>query len=143
MLKQQDHILQQINTLIIGERHKFIEQTGRGTSASYITIPSTLHDQAVRQHIEGDRTIGCFYCGKGSKFLCFDIDDKEPIKTLGIISTLKRIGFPKEHIHVEDSGNKGYHVWLFFDDTLPIEKLVSFGKWVISQLGEYQDGVEL
>jgi biotin operon repressor len=94
-------------------------------------------------HIDGDMTVGVFYCHGGSKFLAFDIDDVIDVKVRGIICTLERIGIAKQDIHVEFSGNKGYHVWLFIDGTLPIQRLVQFGKWVIGQMGEYRDRIEL
>jgi hypothetical protein len=56
---------------------------------------------------------------------------------------LRKIGICNDDIHVEFSGSKGYHVWLLIDDTLPIKRLVAFGKWVISQMGDYSDKIEL
>lgn len=142
-MRNEQQLLQKMNELLIGERKRFIEQIHHGEQSAYITVYYTLTDQVVLKHIRGERTVGAFYIGKWSKFLCFDIDDTNEIKARGIIATLQQAGIPKEHIHVEDSGNKGYHVWLFFSEPMLISKLVEFGKWVIRQMGEYQEKIEL
>ncbi len=136
----EDQIIRKFNELIIGSRNRFIEQI---SDTGYIERKNKLIDTIVRDHINGKRTIGCFYCNGGTKFMVFDIDEVDDVRAPAIITILKRLGIKDYDIHLESSGNKGFHIWLFFDQTLPIKKIVDFGHWVISQLGEYASKIEL
>lgn len=58
-----------------------------------------------------------------TKFICFDVDvpDKKMATwtVYRLVNTLTEIGIPLEYIYISTSGNKGYHVELYF--TNPIE----------------------
>ncbi len=142
----QDHkeaLLQQLNTLIIGNRNRFIEQYGEGEQARYATSTKPLVDTVVKAHLSGERTVGCYYAGKASKFLCFDIDEKDPSIPLKLLLFLKDAGFKSEELHVEYSGLKGWHIWLFFKELVPISQLVTFGDYLIKRLGSMGKKIEL
>ncbi|EFU43854.1 hypothetical protein PVOR_01545 [Paenibacillus vortex V453] len=142
----QDHkeaLLQQLNTLIIGERKRFIEQSGEGEATKYFTAKRAIRDDDVMAHLDGERTVGCFYIGKASKFLCFDIDENNPSIPLQLLQLLKDAGFKSEELHVENSGLKGWHIWLFFEKPVPISRLVTFGRYYIKELGSMGTKIEL
>ncbi|MNW47130.1 hypothetical protein D3C74_244520 [compost metagenome] len=141
--QHKDALLKQVNKLIIGERDGFIEQYGEGDKTKYCTFTKKLVDSTVKSHLSGKRTVGCFYIGKASKFLCFDVDENDPFIPLQLLQLLKETGFTPEELHVEYSGSKGWHVWLFFEEPVPIAKLVSFGKYMIQQLGTKGKKIEL
>ncbi|MNO23414.1 MarR family protein [compost metagenome] len=136
-------LLCKINQLIIGERKRFLEQYGQGENAKYYTAKRTLKDEIIAQHLEGERTIGCYYIGSTSKFLCFDIDEPEPDIPLQLLKMLKDIGFEQHELHLEHSGSKGWHIWLFFDGNISISTLSAFGKYFIKELGHDRHCIEL
>lgn len=136
-------LLVKLNQLIIGERKRFIEQYGQGESVKYYTAKRTLKDEIVSQHLEGTKTVGCYYIGRTSKFLCFDIDEPDPDIPLQLLKLLKDSGFQANELHLEHSGSKGWHVWLFFQEPVPIARLAAFGTQIINELGSMGTCIEL
>lgn len=136
--RYQNELISQINHLIIGERQRFIEQYGEGDTVTYRTVKGLkLTDAIIKKHLCGKKTIGIFYCKGASKFLCFDIDDKDELKPRLLISALKEAGIREEDIHLESSGMKGWHIWLFFSQPIQIARLVHFGKLMLERIGAY------
>jgi hypothetical protein len=119
-------IVKKINDIYITNRKKYLlmDQNGK-----YSTLykgrgkTTSLNDGHIKQHLRGKSTIGIFTGDELTKFICFDIDasDKQRAKwfTLKIIDSLINIGIPQDYIYTSFSGNKGYHVEIFF--TEPIE----------------------
>jgi len=108
-------IIQKINDLYILYRKKWLKFDTTG----YSTISSTITDYHVRNHLQGHYTLGVFAGEIFSKFLCFDVDVKEPPlakwTAYKLVNTLQEIGIPGEYIYISTSGNKGYHVEIFFN----------------------------
>ena len=90
--------------------------------------PLPLDDSAIRQHLKGIITLGAYLVKEDSvKTLIFDFDAKRD-ETLGnlkaevnkLIDALSFVGISS---YVEFSGNKGYHVWVFFSN--PVKASIS------------------
>lgn len=91
----------------------------------------------LRQRDTGNTraTCGIFYAGSQSKYFCFDIDGKQASSAERQEITEKLIGeianyIPKKDIHLEYSGKKGYHIWVFFNQLIDIDNLLAFAKSV-------------
>ncbi|TVX97951.1 TOTE conflict system archaeo-eukaryotic primase domain-containing protein [Cohnella terricola] len=137
-------LVDKINQLIIGERKRFIQQYGKHESVAYRTVTDkSLTDWRVEQHLTGNMTLGCFYKGSHSKFLVYDIDKQDPSIPLGLIRLLKGYGFQSGDLHLEVSGTKGWHLWIFFNFPLPIDTLAAFGNFVREVLGASAKSIEL
>lgn len=144
ILNNKQQLLQKINGLIIGERKRYIQQYGQGDRVSYRTVSNrSLIDRNVTEHIVGEKTYGCYYNGKLSKFLCFDIDEPNPENPLKLIQGLLEVGFEKRHLHLENSGSKGWHLWIFFESYLPITELVELGNYILTKMGIKRKTIEL
>lgn len=141
--EHKDALLNKLNDLIIGERKRHLHQYEEGATVAYRTVKETLTDRKVLEHIEGEKTFGCYYFGGYSKFLCFDIDEPDPAIPMYLIKLLRDYGFEKNHLHLEHSGSKGWHLWIFLKDKLPINKLTILGRYVIDELGSYGEDIEL
>jgi hypothetical protein len=138
---QVDDLVRQVNYLMVRTRTPFIEQyKDNEGNTKWMQRKYTLTDNILRDHFSGDRTVGIFYGGKGgTKFLVFDVDAEgdssaQYIRVNGILSALVRAGIDPTDIHVMFSGLKGYHVQLFFEDMLPINSVVAFGRAILAQL---------
>ncbi len=147
---QVDDLVRQVNYLMVRTRTPFIEQyKDNEGNTKWMQRKYTLTDNILRDHFSGDRTVGIFYGGTGgTKFLVFDVDAEgdssaQYIRVNGILSALVRAGIDPNNIHVMFSGLKGYHVQLFFEDMLPINSVVAFGRAILAQLKDYRSGVEL
>lgn len=104
-----------------------------------------LNDGLIDTHLKGGLTYGIFSGGYFNKFITFDVDCKH--ETTARWATLKLVhvlvdefGISRKHIHVSLSGNKGYHVDLFFDKPILVSELKEFYRNVISNVGAIPNG---
>lgn len=148
-------IIQKINRLFITTRHKWISgysylengdlktsyRTNKKDRAGENTHLNDryLNDTDISRHLDFKHVVGIFPPPKFTSFFCFDIDGKEGEKpyelaksiTLDVIDELKHY-FNEKDIHVVFSGNKGYHVWLFFNRTIETKDVLAFAKMIAS-----------
>lgn len=143
-------IVEKVNDLFVTTRYKHLIQKKDGTyktsdvnnnelnKAKYGKTfrPDTyLADWKIQEHLDGKRTMGVFGTSFGSKFLTFDVDVEDaPISrwiTLKVVNQLVELGVPQDKIYVSSSGNKGYHIDLYFTDILSNAKLNQFYQLVM------------
>lgn len=97
-----------------------------------------LTSKQIEGHLDGRYTLGVFAQNYLTKFICFDIDVREPLHakwvTYSLIDVLISIGIPEKYIHISTSGNKGYHVDIYFSDTLSIEVIKEFYHLIIGKI---------
>jgi len=112
---REKEIIQKINDLYILYRKKWLKFDTTG----YSTISSTITDYHVKNHLQGHYTLGVFAGEIFTKFVCFDVDIINPQMAkwtvYKLVDTLQEIGIPGEYIYISTSGNKGYHVEIFFN----------------------------
>lgn len=92
--------------------------------------PVPLSNSTVCKHLNQKMAIGIFAGEHTSKFICFDVDDGSQDTVRKIIQLLDSLGVGKRYVYVSSSGNKGYHVEVFFDDIVYTEKLRIIYDWV-------------
>ncbi len=117
-------------------RKEFIAVQG---TSHYYPIKQELNESVLTKHIDGIKTFGVYVLTKSSKcnFICIDIDIEKielsqvnfadskikfehlKNKLLKFQNILEKEFFKPENILYEDSGGRGYHIWMFFDQ--PIE----------------------
>ncbi|WP_311063169.1 TOTE conflict system archaeo-eukaryotic primase domain-containing protein [Staphylococcus epidermidis] len=114
--------MQALKKYFVSSKQKHIEQREDG---SYRHIPNGLCDNDLVSHIKGIKTVGIFSGEVFTKFLCFDVDTGKSNKAqarndvLNLrLSLITDFGLSDNNLEVVDSGNKGYHVYLFFDDLI-------------------------
>lgn len=108
--------------------------------------PRKLVDSIIGAHLAGRVTIGIYQLSTTDtvKWICLDIDkDKNALETHSaeelhknaqeqvrrIVSSALLSGVKPV---VEDSGNRGYHVWVFFDKEISAAKAQAVGHHVIN-----------
>ncbi|MBA9087663.1 hypothetical protein FHR92_004148 [Fontibacillus solani] len=97
-----------------------------------------LADWQFEKHLNGEFTVGTFGGKLKSKFMTFDVDfpsglDMAKWITYKISKTLDELGIHNYYINF--SGNKGYHIDLFFDDLISIDHAQRFFDYVIQRSG--------
>lgn len=139
MLDTNDKLVRVIESLFISSKKKRIEQQDDG---SYFTLYNGLSKQHLLDHIQGNKTIGIFSGDVYSKYICFDVDTGKHQRSIAkrdtkilIYTLISEFNLSKDYITVVDSGNKGYHVYLFFDDVIHVEYLRAFYREVIERAG--------
>lgn len=139
-------LVQAFEKLFISSKQKRIEQQSDG---SYYVKHNGLARSHLISHLQGTKTIGIFSGDVYSKYLCFDIDTgsyskaqaRNDVRVL-VWSLISEFGISKEYIPVADSGNKGYHVYLFFDDVIHVEYLRAFYREVLERTGYSTSDIE-
>lgn len=121
----------------------------------YFPVPRTLDEFYVRRHLEGDATFGLYVLNRASccHLVCIDIDiprsDLSEVdfkhseakygylkdKLDAVLEALfERLGVPPEATLLEDTGGRGYHIWVFFSETVQGRTAVAFGEALKRQL---------
>lgn len=104
-------ILKQIYNEDMKESAYIFEKLDNKKTNQYFLVKNLM-----KKHILFEETIGLFANREYgfSKFITFDVDSKDTKYLKELIMELKRIGIKESNLLVSNSGNKGYHVDLFF-----------------------------
>jgi len=114
----------------------FGEQYSVEGAASWRRLSEPLTIEILRQHLEGERTVGVYAINPSDQsclWVCFDFDpeisgvtslDELKKEADKLIAVLEKGGIPKTAILREFSGSKGIHVWVFFNP--PISAIVAY-----------------
>ncbi|MFQ9628371.1 MAG: DNA primase [Enterococcus avium] len=143
-------IIKKMNALFITYRKRFLSQyRNKDGVVTFLTTTYPLADWAISRHLCGDKTIGVLLGDGGmTKFFTFDVDIKDNLTesrevTRRLVNFLiDRYGIAREDIHVSVSGQKGYHVDLYFDSVFFEHELIPFYNEVLSELNETPDRIE-
>jgi len=143
-------IVDAINDLYILNRWQYLilNNEGKYSTKQHYKYPiegvknsKVLSDWMVYHHINGKHTLGVF-AGKpngveSSKFITFDIDirDKQLAEhtVYKIVHILQDVGIEDWYYHVSLSGNKGYHIDMFFDAPIENSLLKQFYQYVLAE----------
>lgn len=91
--------------------------------------PFKLTKKQIENHLAGKDTIGV-RAKNYTKFMCLDIDtkgDQAKQDARNLISLLQvEFNISIEHIHLVNSANKGYHIFLIFDDIVSVSNMEKF-----------------
>lgn len=142
--------------LFVGREDTYARETaGAGGRCVTEQVPEPLTDNLVRRHLSGDMTIESYVRrpNNTSKYVVFDIDISKKIllqysygtpefasckqkaaeRASQICSVLKKMGLTG---YIEDSGYRGYHVWVFFTEWIPVRYINQFTDCVQKEAGE-------
>ncbi|GIP50939.1 hypothetical protein J53TS2_45300 [Paenibacillus sp. J53TS2] len=145
----QKEVIKKLNELYIVQTGRYLRQSKQG----YITCiagrqnnqgkkTQKLNDWHFEQHLNGKFTIGTFSGEQTTRFITFDVDFHDLIKAKWITGkvaiTLNDMNI--EH-HISFSGNKGYHIDIFFEDLIEVDHAMRFFNYVIqvSDIIEHSD----
>jgi DNA-binding Lrp family transcriptional regulator len=116
-------IVDKIKDLFVTVRYKYIKQNeDNGDYATFNSIKNSNHyplvDNSIRSHLQHKSTYGIFCNMSSAKFITFDVDIRDLLKAkktvLAIHKVLNDFGIPDDVIYTSISGNKGYHVEIYF-----------------------------
>ncbi|ONN26436.1 hypothetical protein XJ44_08945 [Thermosipho affectus] len=147
-------ILRKFLELFSGREDVFAVQLNDGT---YRPIRRSINFNDVKKHISGKTTIGIYQLKKNDeiKFAVFDVDIKKSFLennkntyfeeaktvTLKISSILSQYNIKN---YIEFTGNRGYHVWFFFDEALSSYKVKVFMESILKNIHlEESIGIEV
>jgi hypothetical protein len=130
-IKNEELIIKKINELYIMTRYKYLSLSKKGMYSTFNKEKNEnvkpLQDYMISNHLQGKNTYGVFPSRDKTKFLCFDVDvtDENNAKwvTYKIYYSLIDFGIDSSKIYISFSGNKGYHIEVFFNS--PIENAIA------------------
>lgn len=153
-LKQQKKSQIQIDTQVIkrflelftGREDVFAVQTDEG----YRPIRMPMTERDVFEHLSGEKTLGAYVLRSDNciKFAAFDVDFNTDApesysallgKCMTMVRNLSdRLKLENISHHVEFSGNRGYHIWIFFDRWLQAYKV----RYILKKISQSLETVE-
>ncbi|MEM2973343.1 MAG: primase C-terminal domain-containing protein [Candidatus Caldarchaeum sp.] len=114
----------------IGNPHVFAVQQPDGT---YRPIRQPLTDEALQEHLLGKVTYGTYVLNfDKARFFMFDIDNGDITTARALLSASQKYGF---RAVLEESGRKGYHVWVLLTDWYKAADVRRVAKAIAAEVG--------
>jgi hypothetical protein len=96
----------------------------------YVPVRREITMEDLEKHLKGDITIGLYCLNKENKVKwgCVDLDgEPEEQKRLEALAGMIYELFPDYERMIEDSGRRGFHIWIFFKEPIGaayVQKLI-------------------
>jgi hypothetical protein len=120
-----------IFNLFVATRKKYIEQVEKDDKKyDWVDVKSYYSIYDVRKHIEHKKTIGVYPFPDFTYFIVFDIDTNEIAVLKNFSITLSKLGIRDENQLISFSGNKGYHIGIFFEKGIYKNQARTFAEYV-------------
>lgn len=132
-----------LDDLYITVRSKILTQTKQGYFTTDITSPLSrrkypLGRSDLRKHLEGKHTLGTYFPEYTSKVLGLDIDlpksDSKARMALRVLYHSVTNYLPSDSLIMSHSGNKGYHLDIFFAEPVKKDKLQMFYEMILQEI---------
>jgi group II intron reverse transcriptase/maturase len=155
-----DSDINYFSNLFIG-REEVHAINDKGTN-KYSNVQSPITKELIKKHLKGDITLGSFIRSINNtvKYLVLDIDilkkiliegKSEPDKiknslinthriALKIVLEAKKLGI---NAYIEDSGYRGRHVWIFFENWINAYKALDLGKILLNKIGKISEDINI
>ncbi|TVY09992.1 TOTE conflict system archaeo-eukaryotic primase domain-containing protein [Paenibacillus cremeus] len=142
----QGNIIKQLSDLYLIQRgHYLIQDKNYGyrdyrkgeISKSTGKKYKALLDYMIESHLNGEYTVGTFCKEVFTKFITIDVDYKGNLEMSKLITNKISEQFTDWHIpehYISFSGNKGYHIDIFFDDLIQWKHAKKFYEHLIKSL---------
>lgn len=155
--------IQDYMDLFVGREDTYARETcSAGNKRMSEQVPEPLTEEMIRQHLSGDAILGTYVQRPNgtSKYVVFDIDISKKILlqydyksseftaykqnaaeyALELRKILQKMGMTG---YIEDSGFRGYHVWVFFTGWIPVRYINRFTECVQKELGNSGDSITM
>lgn len=105
-------------------------------------VPVPLDQHHLEYHLCRYYAVHVFAGYTSSKFVCFDVDHSSWSTVASLIDAIEEWGIPRRYIYPSTSGNKGYHIDVFFQHPVATAVLEKFYKQVLRIAGLSKSLVE-
>ncbi len=100
---------------------------------AYYPVRQPITDELLEAHLRQEITIGTYigHVVDGrtvAKTLCLDVDSGDYGEAERLVAALNSLGVPATSVGVEESGRKGYHVWVPLAESVPNADLRRLGR---------------
>ena len=125
-------------------------------SNSYKPIRRSLNYKDIAEHLSGKKTVGVYQLKKDTsiKFAAYDVDikktflnnEKRYVYEENAKTVAKKLFFElnSEGIksYLEYTGNRGYHIWIFFDEPILSYKVKPVMETILNRI-ELEEGIDV
>jgi hypothetical protein len=95
-----------------------------------------LNDTVLQQHLDEELTVGTYVgVGDQSHLFVVDIDEDDSRLVVSVCDALHTLGVPTYATGTEESGRKGYHVWVVLQADVLARDLRRLGRAVLALSG--------
>lgn len=108
-------------------RYMYINKDGE---AAYTDPHRALTYTDLYEHLDGKKTVSVYGRKWHTKFMTIDVDESNKEAVFLLINKMEEVGIPKDRIYVSMSGNKGYHLDVFFDVGLSMKFVENLFKYI-------------
>lgn len=134
-----DKLINKFNQLFISKRTKYLildkngnyKQINKRNSSKFYM----LNDNHIKNHLNRKETLGVYSGDFRTLFICFDVDFHNPNLakwyTYKVVDSLISLGIPSKYIYISTSGNKGYHVDVYFNKMISLDQCKAFFELVM------------
>lgn len=84
----------------------------------YHTTNKPFSIMQIYHHLDGKMTMSVYAGDMDTVFSTFDVDEPDPDLVRRVMDKLAELGVPRERMYVSTSGNKGYHIDIFYDQPI-------------------------
>jgi len=116
-----------VMSLFVSRTDVYAVQKKTRDGSIYQPVKEKLDDEVILRHLKGEVTIGVYPGRSSTRWICIDIDTRDEKEIKRVLARMREIGISPV---VEDSGNKGYHVWIFSQQAIANWKARAIGKAV-------------
>lgn len=146
--------------LFVGREDIYVREIVENNRRAMEQVFEPLTENCIWEHLAGKQILGTYVQRPNhtSKYLVFDVDISKKVLlscaygsteftaykqkaaniASGICGILKNVGLQG---YVEDTGYRGYHVWLFFSEWIPVRYVNQLGDYVQSQMCRPDDDI--
>lgn len=134
---------------------QWVDEQGRW---GFMRVDRPMRNQDVYKHLKGEITLGAYPVAQNDtvRYIVFDIDtakrkilEADPLEldgfrekahqdVLRLKTVCEQMGVT---LYVEDSGYKGRHGWLFFDQPFPASQALKLGQRIMQKAGGASEGM--
>lgn len=109
-------------------------------NGGYRTVRQPASDKVLRSHLSGDITIGVYLITPVEdtcRFTAIDVDKRSTTMARSLIRATRALGLADNEFLLESSGNKGFHLWIFYADKVPAGRAMLLGKIICKEAGMF------
>lgn len=130
-------VIDRLFELYIIQNNHYLIQFGGGAYRTFTERDGPLRRHHLAAHLNGKKTVGTFGGKFFTKFMTFDVDFKDAATakwvTYKLAEALSTVGV--RDYAISFSGNKGYHVDIFFNKAVSIASTRKFFDFITSAAG--------
>ena len=140
-----------MSNLTNDEKINLVKDIFRGRNDAYgegagLCTKRPVTNEVIKTHLQGQKRIGRYPLspeimdGKGTYWLCIDIDELDVSIVFEALNAIEGLGFTP---YVEKSKSKGWHIWICFSEPVKASEARALGQYVAESVTKEFEGAKV